>query len=981
MKKIAYLLIAAISVVSVASCVKELTPDPEFAGVGGVKFTVSLPEGTRTALVEGKTVWAEGDSIWVSNGQYSESIVVPESAWGKKEFEFVTKVVKDTLAGSHVYVVYPYSAAAGVTDDKVNVTIPYTQYGFFEDANIMAAVSKDFHVTMRNVTALFKINVVKGAADVYSLAVSAAEGKALTGKCTIDLSGDDPVITPDESASPNATLQVDGYPGEYYLSVIPGTFAPGFKVTAATIDFAHASETKVSKVENTVKASEMVDLGEIGNNLQPLSGEGTSSNPYLIESIGHMIALATTVNQGETFADTFFKVANDLDGVTTSVGYEDEENLCAFCGTFDGNNKTITLNINGGNSQGLFGVLGPNAVVRKVKLAGSVVGNDYVGALAGQIYLTEDAPATVYNITSSARVSGKGSVGGIVGYAGYYVLGDDEKEVAPINRIEIRDCTNSGAVTGTGKCSGGVAGQIKYVEVNSNANTGAVTGSEAVGGVVGYSYQSKINRCPNSGAVVSTSEKTSGVYCVYPNGSTQNNTNPYNTGTGGIVGWAQNTDVASCNNTASVKGGFKVGGVVASLNWGSITDCNNSGAVEATLTYQYNISSQTGQGYGSLVGGILGWGKAQGTITNCTNSGTIKGRAGQGGIAGLLCNENNTYSSFTVKDCKNTGEIIAANVYNGGGVHMMGFNTSTGGIVGMNAVYLGHVANIVDCVNEGNVSSDKCKVGGILGSVLQCGSNINAANIGNTKMDGCINKGNVTGAYLVGGIMGFSFARFLTKPLIKNCENYGVITGTATGSIVESAQNASGVTTGVFVGGLVGASGGWYLKSGSTEIRGRDGHITIYNSAYYGDVLYSEASCTKPYAGGIIGYMWGNSTFQNNYNAGYVGPESKADPAEGALAYMGELAGRQYGNYVHFSYYSLVGSVAQPVGTSGTAARTDTVCEYDEEGVLTQVVTANGIGCTTLLQVLNEWQNYYVAYDYNNWTGPANKPVHDTTKD
>ena len=982
MKKITYLLIAAMSVVSVASCVKELTPDPEFAGnAGGVKFTVSLPAETRTALAEGKTVWAEGDSIWVSNGTYSESIVVPESAWGKKEFEFVTNVVKDTIQGSHVYVVYPYSAAAGVADDKVSVTVPYAQYGFFKDANIMAAVSKDFHVTMRNVTALFKITVAEAVSPVFSLAVSAAEGKALTGKCSIDFSGDDPVITPDASASPNATMQVDGRPGDYYLSVIPGTFAPGFKVTAATVDFAHASESKVSTVENTVKASDMVDLGVIGTNLQSLSGEGTSANPYLIESAGHMIALATQVNMGMDFADTYFKVANDIEGVTTSVGYEDEENLCAFCGTFDGNNKTITLNINGGNSQGLFGVIGPNAVVRRVKLAGSVVGADYVGALAGQIYSTEDAPIQVYNITSSAQVTGNNSVGGIVGYAGYYVLGDDGKEAAPTNRIELRNCTNNGTVTGKVKSAGGVAGQIKYVTFTSNNNYGAVTGEEAVGGAVGYAYLSEVNNSSNGGPVVSTSEKTSGVYVVYPNGSHQNNGNPYNTGTGGVVGWSQNTNVKSCNNTASVKGGFKVGGIVASQNWGSISDCNNSGSVEATLTYSYNISSQTGQGFGSLVGGILGWGKSNTSITNCVNSGTIKGRGGQGGIAGLLCNENNANSGFTVKDCKNTGAIIAQNVSNGGGVHMIGFNTSTGGIVGMNAVYLGHVAQIIDCVNEGDVSSDKAKVGGILGSVLQSGSNINAANIGNTTMNGCVNKGKVTGTYLVGGIMGSSFARFLTKPLIKNCSNYGTITATASGTIVESAANASGVTRGAFVGGLVGASSGWYLKSGSTDIRGRDGHLTIYNSVNYGDVLYAEADNEAPYAGGIVGYMWGNSTFQNNYNAGFVGTVSRADPAEGAMAYLGELAGRQFTNAVHYSYYSLVGSVAQPVGTSGTAARTDTVCEYDEEGILTQVVTANGVGCSTLMQVLNEWQNYYVAYDYNNWTGPANKPVHDTTKD
>ena len=69
------------------------------------------------------------------------------------------------------------------------------------------------------------------------------------------------------------------------------------------------------------------------------------------------------------------------------------------------------------------------------------------------------------------------------------------------------------------------------------------------------------------------------------------------------------------------------------------------------------------------------------------------------------------------------------------------------------------------------------------------------------------------------------------------------------------------------------------------------------------------------------------------------------------------------------------------MGANGTAANATTVVAFDAEGNLAMPVTANKIDCTTLIQALNEWQNYYVANGYFNWTGPAGHPVFDTTQD
>ena len=42
-------------------------------------------------------------------------------------------------------------------------------------------------------------------------------------------------------------------------------------------------------------------------------GDGTAEDPYQIASVEDLLQLATDVNSGTTYEDTYFKVMNDID--------------------------------------------------------------------------------------------------------------------------------------------------------------------------------------------------------------------------------------------------------------------------------------------------------------------------------------------------------------------------------------------------------------------------------------------------------------------------------------------------------------------------------------------------------------------------------------------------------------------------------------------------------------------------------------------
>ncbi len=175
----------------------------------------------------------------------------------------------------------------------------------------------------------------------------------------------------------------------------------------------------------------------------------------------------------------------------------------AFYGKLEGNGRVITgLHINRPNasSVGLFGYLGPGAVVEKVHLVdGSVTGGADTGALAG--------------------------------------LAD---------MADVRRCTAAVDVAGT-RGAGGLIGSAVLTQVTECAAMGAVSGHSDVGGLVGDAFGGAIVRSCADGPVAGTL-----IHTVAGG--------PFYGHVGGLVG-ANLSEIADCYALGSVIGSRGVGGL------------------------------------------------------------------------------------------------------------------------------------------------------------------------------------------------------------------------------------------------------------------------------------------------------------------------------------------------------------------------------------------------------------------------------------
>ena len=281
------------------------------------------------------------------------------------------------------------------------------------------------------------------------------------------------------------------------------------------------------KIESIFGRPTLRDNAEIG---------GTANNPYKIFTATQLAAFRDLVN-GEGEKSAHAKLMNDINlkdvcGPTLDSGQpvswtpigniidEEAPDSFGYTGTFNGDGHTISgLYIAGDdNDQGLFGYLDQGGIVQNLTVSGTVSGGWYVGGVVGR------------------------------------------------NDGTVKNCYNTGAVSGSGWCVGGVVGKNNGGTVENCYNTGAVNSSgNRVGGVVGDNGGT-VKNCYNTDAVNSSGDRVGGV--VGRNDGTVKNC--YNIGTvsgsnyvGGVVGWNDSgANVENCYNTGAVSGGNYVGGVV-----------------------------------------------------------------------------------------------------------------------------------------------------------------------------------------------------------------------------------------------------------------------------------------------------------------------------------------------------------------------------------------------------------------------------------
>lgn len=156
-----------------------------------------------------------------------------------------------------------------------------------------------------------------------------------------------------------------------------------------------------------------------------------------------------------------------------------------FSGTFDGNGHTVTLAISGDSDyQALFAKLAAGAVVKNVKVDGTVSGMEGVAGIAAQ--------------SNGATISG---------------------------------CINCAIISATGRYVGAIVGKLQGGTVENCYNTGAISSSRDrpgvyLGGIVGYLDKSAtVKNCYNVGKITVTNKATN---------------------MAGIAGWCVDSTVENC---------------------------------------------------------------------------------------------------------------------------------------------------------------------------------------------------------------------------------------------------------------------------------------------------------------------------------------------------------------------------------------------------------------------------------------------------
>ena len=196
----------------------------------------------------------------------------------------------------------------------------------------------------------------------------------------------------------------------------------------------------------------------------------------------------------------------------------------------------------------------------------------------------------------------------------------------------------------------------------------------------------------------------------------------------------------------TIKSGTKI--VKSGLLGANMTENPYAGVSAVFVANIKNCTIEAGAVIGcdedqNMIGGFAG--RMQGTIENCKNYGTVKGKNIVGGIIGT---RDNALETCTVKNCGFYGSVIGEE--NVGGIVGSGYMTNNALTASApNGQRINILGNTVD---EGATVSGKTNVGGILGSdlyVAQVWDNVIYSFAGNSF------SGKISGTTNVGGIIGF----------------------------------------------------------------------------------------------------------------------------------------------------------------------------------------------------------------------------------
>lgn len=257
MKKVLFFAAAAMTL---SACVME-TATPVAGDMETITFEAEASAQTKTTVVDGtKVYWCAGDQISVMGAAAPFTNALAEGETAAK-----TAFTGEVATADTYYAVYP---AAGVTWNGTTATVKTvmrqtaTAGTFANGVNITAAntTSQEKSFSFQNVLGYVKMTLPSG---IKSVIVTANNGELLYSEdATIDCAANDMAVT-GVNGSNCVTLfsYTEITAGEYYIALLPGTYAKGLTFDFVGTDNKVATKTIAGPVE--LEAGHVNSVGTI----------------------------------------------------------------------------------------------------------------------------------------------------------------------------------------------------------------------------------------------------------------------------------------------------------------------------------------------------------------------------------------------------------------------------------------------------------------------------------------------------------------------------------------------------------------------------------------------------------------------------------------------------------------------------------------------------------------------------------------------
>ena len=544
---------------------------------------------------------------------------------------------------------------------------------------------------------------------------------------------------------------------------------------------------------------------------------GSENNPYIIGTRDQLVTLSNIV-RGATnatnswytsdvykyvkgtiasYGGAYFKLARSIASIGNITPIGTSSNV--FSATFDGNNNNLSgLNISvAGNNVGLFGYIS-GATIKDLTVNGSVKGSQYVGGVVGYAL-----NSTIENVTNNASISStyKDAPYEIKQFDAH-PYDANEQAVSKVNDGNLNSkyysakkgamsfivqnttlayifgfaITNANDTNNTAEIQKRTPQSVKIWGSNNDFTRGDYDtggGNTTVPNEWGWEvvYDSTL-AMPSTNSY--RKEFFSGFklrnykyYYIYVKAADNYSTLQFaefdllttnSQNVGGVVGYANGTNIKNATNNASVEGDTSVGGIVGYAD--------STSRMYGTIVNSGNITAN------SMVGGVSGenhgfWCDTNSNYGTFKNSGSINGRNGAtvGGVTAFadkeMCNAENTDNVIggnavggvagrvqaPIKNSYNSGEIVGTNPTAQGEISGNPNGVFVGGITGYTTVN----GTISNCYNTGTIAAHSASneyinngdyVGGIVG-------------FAQAKVEHCANIGGlIDGNNFIGGIVG-----------------------------------------------------------------------------------------------------------------------------------------------------------------------------------------------------------------------------------